>query len=178
MTPLESVQNELREALTLRDELEHKIAALRESVKILEPIYGNQPSVPASDQWGTSDVRNLGITAAVERVLMLSPGKWIPPTAVRDTLVNYGFRLAGDNPLASIHQVLKRLIARENSPYISEEIQGSTMYMYDPARDKGRPRAVGLMGTGAVGRTLKELAGMSPTANKIADSMLEEKKKK
>jgi hypothetical protein len=42
---------------------------------------------------------------------------------------------AGDNPMASIHQILKRLIARQRSPFVSVEYQGQTLYKYDPKLD-------------------------------------------
>lgn len=135
--PLESVQNDLRAALAAREELDRKITALQESIKILEPVYGDQPSLAGLIQFGgADDLDNLGITAAVERVLMRSPGKYMPPTAVRNGLVEGGFELTGGNPLASIHQVLRRIIARENSPYMAQDVQGTTMYMYDPKKDQ------------------------------------------
>jgi hypothetical protein len=141
MTPLESVQDELVAALGQRAEIDKKIEALKQSAKMLEPIYGRRPrKVGVADlmrvgRVHAEDIKNLGITAAVERILINNAGAWLPPTSVRNGLKEAGFELVGDNPLASIHQVLKRLVVRgENSPFVSREFQGQKLYKYDVTR--------------------------------------------
>jgi hypothetical protein len=134
MNPLESVQLELVRTVAERSKLEQKINALQETIKLLEPIYGKQPthgSIAALSVSVLGDIKELGITAAVERILMSNVGGWFAPPIIRDRLKEAGFELVGDNPLASIHQVLKRLVARENSCIVSEERNGQTLYRYD-----------------------------------------------
>jgi len=139
---------ELERALQQRAEIDKKIKALQESMRLLGPIYGQTPSYGSLQELASlSDIKDLGITAAIERVLMCVPNQWMPPTSVRNALVEAGFELAGDNPLASIHQVLKRLVAR-NGPYVSEEIDGQTMYKFDPASDS--KSLLGMIGTDAL----------------------------
>lgn len=138
MNPLETVQTELAAAIKERTEIDRKIRALQESAKVLEPIYGHHLSTytlqSLAGMTNTTNIKDLGITAAVERILMMNDGKWLPPTSIRNGLKEAGFELAGDNPLASIHQVLKRLVSRENSPVVRREDQGQTLYRFDMNR--------------------------------------------
>ncbi|HEV2201192.1 MAG TPA: hypothetical protein VGR73_15350 [Bryobacteraceae bacterium] len=132
MNPLESVNADLAVAFAQRAELDKKIQALQESAKILVPIYGRSAIGPAPGTFTLGDIKDLGLTRAIEQILIRVGGKPLPPTSVRNGLLEAGFELTGENPLASIHQVLKRLIARENSPFCAVEFQGQTMYKFDP----------------------------------------------
>ena len=96
MNPLESAQTELVDLLAKKDDIDRKIAAIQQSIQILEPLYGRQftgarPRSLVEDL--ANDVRNLGITDAIERVLMSQPGVWMAPTIVRDHLVERGYQI-------------------------------------------------------------------------------------
>lgn len=136
MNPLESATTELRMLLEKKAEIDRKIDAVQQSIKLLEPVYGRSFStanVAAFAEDLASDVRNLGITEAVERVLMGRPNKRLSPIMVRDLLVERGFKPIGENQMASIHTVLKRLAAR-SGPIVKEQDRGGVWtYRYDPA---------------------------------------------
>jgi hypothetical protein len=136
MNPLESAQTELADLLAKKDEIDSKIAAIQQSIRILEPLYGRQftgarPRSLVEDL--STDLRNLGITDAIERVLMSRPGVWMAPTIVRDHLVERGFKIAGDNPMASVHTVLKRLVDRKGPIVSGADSAKNTLYRYDPS---------------------------------------------
>jgi hypothetical protein len=134
MNPLESVQAELAIALREQGEIATKVKSLQEAARLLEPIYGRKSTAGLMGGLAAlADISDLGLTAAIERILMRNADNWLPPTSVRNGLVEAGFELVGDNPLASIHQVLRRLVARETC-FVSEEIQGQTMYKYDSSK--------------------------------------------
>jgi hypothetical protein len=136
MNLLENAKAELEGLLEQRAELDRKIKAVQEAIKLFEPIYATVESqIQRVQQFMLmEDMENIGITQAVERALMSVPDIFLPPTSVRDKLVDANFKLVGENPMASIHQVLKRLVARDKSPFVAEEHQGQTLYKYDPSR--------------------------------------------
>jgi hypothetical protein len=131
MNPLENVRAALAAELEKRAESDKRIEALRQSIKLLEPIYDAEEADPRLPLLSEA-IKDLGLTRAIEQILRNCAGKPLPPTSVRNGLREAGFELTGDNPLASIHQVLKRLVARENSPFEAVEFQGQTMYKYVP----------------------------------------------
>jgi hypothetical protein len=114
-----------------------RIDAVEQAIKILDLVYGPTDGnpVPVLDE-------SVGITEAIETALRKWPGKLLPPTSVRDALSEMGFRVAGNNPMASVHQVLKRLVARAGSPYVYEQIDGQTQYKFDPSREATKARLV------------------------------------
>jgi len=132
MNPLENVRAELAAELEKRAESDRRIEALRQSEKLLEPIYEARENADPRFFGLSEAIKEVGLTRAIEQVLMSCPGKPLPPTSVRNGLRDAGFELTGDNPLSSIHQVLKRLVARENSAFKAVEFQGQTMYKYAP----------------------------------------------
>src|SRR5207249_3922350 len=110
MNPLQSTRAELEKLLRERAKLDRKIDAVRQAIKAFEPVYGDLP--PINMRQLRKEIRDMGMTAAIEQLLKAHYGTPLTPTTVRDLLVESGFKLVGDNPLASIHQVLKRLVAR------------------------------------------------------------------
>jgi hypothetical protein len=135
MNPLDSVEYELVAAIAERAKLDAKIKTLQETAKLLQPIYGKAPravGLASLSRLTEEEIANMGMTAAIERILFSVAGTWMPPTSVRNALVEAGFELSGDNPMAAIHQALKRLVARGNW-FVSDEIDGTTQYKYDPS---------------------------------------------
>jgi hypothetical protein len=83
---------------------------------------------------------------------------------VRDMLLEAKFEVVGDNPMASIHQILKRLVAREGK-IVADVYDGQTMYRYDPSNAPGRksppltpplPRPRGVLAKAMVERMRKK----------------------
>ena len=132
MNALEHVEAELAAARQKRADLDRTIKALEQSANLLKPIYGTRTKADRSFVNVGEAIKEVGITRAVEQILRSCAGRPLPPTSVRNGLLEAGFELTGENPLASIHQVLKRLVAREKSPYEAVEFQGQTMYKYTP----------------------------------------------
>src|SRR5271154_1768694 len=103
MTLLESAKREIQELKRQRDAVlaafDTRIAAVEQTIKILEPVYSDVPgvSLPVLDE-------SVGITQAIEIVLRKFPGMPLPPTSVRNALFEMGFKVVGDNPMASVHQ--------------------------------------------------------------------------
>ena len=90
-----------------------EIEAVTKSIAILEPIYGQEldPSRLLNLSVMRTGVENMGITEAVQWALATSP-EGLSPTQVRDLLVDHGYPMRGENPMATVHTVLKRLASR------------------------------------------------------------------
>jgi hypothetical protein len=155
MNPVESLQavydalkKQQDELAKSAEEISRYMATIHESMEDVQqaiqklgclsirlPSFDNYSAPLADVLRSMEETPNLGITAAIERVLKANPNIPLPPTSVRNILRKANFELVGDNPMASIHQILKRLIARQGSPFVSVEYQGQTLYKYDPKRD-------------------------------------------
>ena len=134
MNPLETVQKELLAAREQRAEIENKISALEESLRLLEPIYRHIERDALLMELA-DDIPTLGITDATARLLAAMKDRWLGPTDVRDGLMSAGFKLVGRNPLSSIHQVLRRLAAKRGA-IISKEIDGKLLYKFDSSTER------------------------------------------
>lgn len=100
--PLQVIRHELLALRRQHADLATRIAALESSEKLLAPLYKNLfPQL--------EDLEDVGITKAIETVLSDAPNIPFAPTTVRDALIARRFQLVGNNPMASIHQILKRL---------------------------------------------------------------------
>jgi len=125
MTPLESVRSEM-------SKLTAQLEILRQTEKLLIPIYEavqiKEPQLPDL----SVDLSEVGMTKAIETVLCTSPGVPFTPTAVRNALLMRKFPLPKDNPMAAVHQVLKRLASRNDSKISSIEINNETAYVFGP----------------------------------------------
>lgn len=71
----------------------------------------------------------MGITEAVQWALATSP-EALSPTQVRDLLVEHGYPMRGENPMATVHTVLKRLASRPDGSVVVEADSGKTLYRY------------------------------------------------
>src|ERR1035441_3838041 len=108
-----------------------EIEAVTKSIAILEPIYGQEldPSRLLNLSVMRTGVENMGITEAVQWALATSP-EGLSPTQVRDLLVDHGYPMRGENPMATVHTVLKRLASRPDGPVVVEADSGKTLYRY------------------------------------------------
>ena len=131
MNPLDSARAELEKLLDQRSEIDRKLDAVQDAIKLLEPLYGRDtelkaPGITLAEALAQDD---LGITAAVEQALTSNAYQSFYPTQVRDLLRENGFDLKGDNPMATIHTILKRLAAKPDSNIVGvDDGAGKTMY--------------------------------------------------
>src|ERR1035441_1398242 len=120
-----------------------EIEAVTKSIAILEPVYGQEldPSRLLNLSVMRTGVENMGITEAVQWALTTSP-EALSPTQVRDLLVEHGYPVRGENPMATIHTVLKRLASRPDGSVEVEAHAGKTVYQYvAQAADHGKGKA-------------------------------------
>lgn len=139
MNPLENSELELASLMEKRAELDRKIESVRQAIEVLEPVYRATPTTHEDATiWqivqDIDDIQNVGITEAIKKVLMAHPDVLFAPTTVRDALAAAKFTIKGDNPMASVHQVLKRLTARDNTHFFAVETNGQTAYKYSRLR--------------------------------------------
>jgi hypothetical protein len=97
-------KTEIDEKKKVTDE---KVEALSDAVRALHKVYGGTLPEPVAKQIEG----DLGITDQVREAMKSQQGAaWLQPTQVRTLVEQRGFALAGySNPMAVIHQVLKRL---------------------------------------------------------------------
>lgn len=131
MNPLASARVELESLVKLKAEIERKIEAVTKSIEILKPQYAQEcdPSRLLNLSVMMSGVNNLGITEAVQWALTTSPDG-LSPTQVRDLLIGQGYSVRGENPMATVHTVLKRLAARPDGSVVVGTQCGKTLYKY------------------------------------------------
>jgi hypothetical protein len=120
MNPLETAKAE-------RDALLKKLKALDETIKILEPVYGESDYDQVPD-WALDK----GLTESIRQLLERNPNHAFSPTEVRNWLVNSSYDFGGHvNPLASIHTTLKRITSDHRFVVVTSE--KGTLYRFDPA---------------------------------------------
>jgi hypothetical protein len=96
-----------------REKVERRIAALRNMVLATSHVLGEDPQLTYPELFPETIEPEIGFTDAVREVLK-SSNKYLSPVDIRNTLRDRGFNLEKyRNPLAAIHQILKRLV--ENS---------------------------------------------------------------
>ncbi len=99
----ESWINQARERLELlyeqKDAISNEIAALERGIEGFLPLTKNAWIGPSA-----------GITESVRKVLSKTPYRVFAPTEIRDQLLAQGVKLEQKNAMATIHQVLSRLV--------------------------------------------------------------------
>jgi hypothetical protein len=115
MNPLSVIDEKLRVVTAKRDELDREIRGLQEARTILLPFY--QPdeaakTIPSIEEF--IEGQDVGITDAVRGALRLNSAHKLSPTQIRDIVASHGFDLSKyTNAMATIHQVLQRLVKAE-----------------------------------------------------------------
>jgi hypothetical protein len=132
MNPLLNAKAELDKLLEQEIEIHRKLDAVKQTIKLLEPFYGRDAELEAS---GLSLAEilaqdELGITEAVEQTLIAHANRALYPTDVRDLMEISGFEVRGDNPMATIHTILKRLVAKRGRVVMVKDDSGKAMYKY------------------------------------------------
>ena len=118
--------------LKRKAETDRKIEAVTNTIRLLEPLYGRDrdPSRLISLTEMRNTGKDVGITKAVLCALMAS-SSGLSPTEVRDVLSGNGYEIRGDNPMAAVHTILKRLASKPNGPVIVQESDsGKRLYKY------------------------------------------------
>jgi len=101
---LESAQDELVEAMEKQEQLTFRIHKLREDIVHLAALCGEAVEEPLKD-WG--------LTEAIRYVIGKYRPKALSAIAVKEALVADGYDISEySNVMASIHQVLKRLLKK------------------------------------------------------------------
>jgi predicted nuclease with TOPRIM domain len=131
ITELSKMMKELEELDSRRDELNTRIAHVRNSVLALSPLVGEKPEdvkekyLHLFPDLIPSDV---GLTDAVRKVLQ-SYDRFLSPKLVRIALQKTGYDIDRySNILASIHTILKRLV--ESGEVEPETSEGGTVYKW------------------------------------------------
>jgi hypothetical protein len=131
--PLDSARTELQALLVQKSLIDKKIAAIQQTIKILEPTYGQDPlSTLGMNLLLTATANELGLTFAIRKVLESRPNTELSPVSVRDHAIIAGYSFEGrSNPMAEIHQILKRLV--DSDPrFVAVPIGDVTCYKFDP----------------------------------------------
>jgi hypothetical protein len=100
---LKTAQDRLEFLYQQKVAIENEITQLEAGIKGFAPLV-NQPSL-----WQGPGV---GITDAITNVMKSKPSRLFSATEVRDEIVRLGVSLEQKNPMATIHQVLARLVER------------------------------------------------------------------
>jgi hypothetical protein len=127
-------------------EYQRKIAAVQRTVEMLQFAY----NPPQPDELETILATNPGITDQVRSALKSKYPAYCIPTAIRDHIERVGGKpLSYKNPMAVIHQVLRRL---EEQGEVEPSAEGPTSYRW-----KQVPR------TGAIREMASQAYGVDPT---------------
>jgi hypothetical protein len=118
MNPLQSAKTERENLLKQRSEIDKRLEAVEQTIRILEPLYSDGRYVihtpPTIDEF-MRRAHDSGLTEQIRALLWATfPGP-ATPVAIRDLLVNGGLvKNLGErsNFLAEIHTVLKRLVVQ------------------------------------------------------------------
>jgi len=144
---------------TKRSEIRKKITAVAQSIETLRKVYGGSDSGLGAS--GELINANLGITDNIRQILKSEYPSYLKPTTIKGYLEHYGFLKNKDNedysnPLALVHQILKRLDIRgEVEPTIMAD--GAKLYRWKPDAYTSFARLAGLP---AGKTTIGELMGL------------------
>lgn len=115
---LEVAQQRRNELICQRSLVEGELAQQSRAIAALKEVLGD----PVEN--------DLGLTAATLLIVRTAQSP-LAPTEVRDELKKIGFDLAGySNPMASLHQILKRL--EEKGEIQETDDEGKKRYRVDP----------------------------------------------
>lgn len=111
--PLLNAKAELELLLRQKIEIERRVAAVQQSIGILEPVYGGNALVSMWDGLESLVGVDVGLTTRIREILRTNSPKYLSPLEVRTVLISSGFNTEGrSNFLSEIHNTLKRLKIR------------------------------------------------------------------
>lgn len=103
---LDGMRKELETALEQQEEIEQKIAQLKQGILSIAPLAKE----PMNDQWMTAIV-SVGITESIREILRATYPNRLSPVEIKEQLKSKGQDLKDHkNVMASIHSTLKRML--------------------------------------------------------------------
>jgi hypothetical protein len=100
----------VKEAQDRLEKLYEQKVAIEQEIGALEgAIQGFGPLLQKPYRWLGTDT---GITEAITAVFKVDPSRLFSPPEIRDELLRRGVSLEQKNPMATIHQILARLVER------------------------------------------------------------------
>jgi hypothetical protein len=105
-----------------------------EIVKLETALKGFAPLVDAPSTWEGPDA---GLTDSMRQIFKDDARFW-SPTELRDELLNRGVKLEQQNPMASIHQIITRLVKQDLIRPV--DIAGKTKYQSKMGESKSDTR--------------------------------------
>lgn len=158
--PLTILESMLRDLLPRRDSLNREIAGLEQAIEILKPVYGDDVASGTE----ITAFAELGITDAVRETLRAVAPNRLTAMQVRDALVKSGFDLSEySNPMAIIHQVLRRLIDAGQVVFVSSPESEKALFEW-VFKSTLPPSLMQRYGTGTVsiGKLMQDLTAPPP----------------
>jgi hypothetical protein len=122
---LADAQAELAALRADRAALDNRIRNLEQTIRSLGSLLGQETPEP-----------RVGLTAGIKHALKLVEGSGLYPTTVKARLQQAGVPLPANNPMASIHTVLKRLAADGYAE--ARIIDGKRAYFWVSDKPRGR----------------------------------------
>jgi hypothetical protein len=107
---LVTARRDLKKAYRDREDLDRKIAMLRQTVVSLGALCKEDSPLEDFKQWWSPRGKNL--TDAVTNAICGSQTP-VTVTEIRNILEDLGYRFQSSNPQASIHSIIKRLIEQK-----------------------------------------------------------------
>jgi len=130
---LKGAQDRLETLYQQKTAIENEISLLERGIKGFAPLV-NQPTL-----WYGPES---GITEAVRAVLKSDPSRLYSAPEIRTELLNRGVMLTQQNPMATIHQVLSRLVSKKMARIYPLE-PGRNHYQWVGTRTTRRRRTNG-----------------------------------
>jgi uncharacterized protein (DUF2461 family) len=100
-TWIKQARNRLELLYQQREAITNEISCLERGLQGFEPLAKAAWIGPAA-----------GVTESIRQILSEAPRRFFSPTQIRDELLEKGVRMRQKNPLATIHQVLARLVEK------------------------------------------------------------------
>jgi hypothetical protein len=153
----EAIQIEIESLEIQQEDIERRIARLKQALIGLAPLADESQPSGLGAWFGeavTTELQSMSISD-VTRQIFQAASKPLAPTEVKQQLLNMGKDLSGQkNLMASIHSLLKRLVA---SGDIETRDNGLT-YQWKTRRRRN-PFGTGGVGTGGVGTVVGDEVG-------------------
>ena len=121
---LKTAEDRLEVLYEQKANIEAEISALEDGIQGFSPLLQR----PYNKQWLGQDV---GITDAVREVFKAEPNRLFAPTEIKQLLLDRGVDLSQKNPMATIHQILARLV-QKGTVKISVYENGRNRYQWVP----------------------------------------------
>lgn len=99
---IKQARNRLEVLYQQREAITNEISRLECGLEGFEPLAKAAWIGPAA-----------GVTESIRLILRETPRRLFSPTQIRDELIAKGVRMQQKNPMATIHQVLARLVEKE-----------------------------------------------------------------